>query len=245
MKPKKGQGSGSKDSPKELEDKEEAPQKTDSQESTAEKEIAIGEPETGDGEREGTISFPIVGVGASAGGLEAFKALVRALPVDTGTAIVFVPHLDPTHASMLTEILARETRIPVQQVEHKMPVQPNTIYVIPPGRDMEISNGILELSARTETRGRHRPIDSFFRSLASDQGRRAIGVILSGTATDGTLGCSAIKAEGGIVFAQDKTAQQASMPQSAISAGCVDFVLPPQAIAEEIARIAKHPFVAQ
>lgn len=195
-------------------------------------------------DEEGALSFPIVGVGASAGGLEAFKAMVRALPDQPGTALVLIPHLDPTHASMLGEILARETKIPIREVQDKMAVHPNTIYVIPPGSDMGISKGVLELSPRTEARGRHRPIDTFFRSLATDRGRRSIGVILSGTATDGTLGCAAIKAEGGIVFAQDKTAQQGSMPESAIAAGCVDFVLPPQEIASEIARIAKHPFLA-
>ena len=200
--------------------------------------------ESDDSNGEGSVSFPVVGVGASAGGLEAFKAMVRALPFDTGTAIVLVPHLDPTHSSMMTEILERETKIPIHQVENEMPVKPNVIYVIPPGQDMAISKGVLQLSARTVTQGRHRPIDTFFRSLAVDQRRRAIGVILSGTATDGTLGLAAIKEEGGITFAQDSTAQQESMPQSAIAAGCVDFVLPPQAIAEEISRIAKHPFVA-
>ena len=177
--------------------------------------------------REETLSVPVVGVGASAGGLEAFTQMLRALPVDTGMAFVLVQHLAPTHASMLTEILARATGMPVAEAQDQMPVEANHVYVIPPGTNMVISQGVLQLSPRTETRGQHRPIDPFFRTLAEDQGHKAIGVILSGTATDGTLGLEAIKAEGGITFAQDDTAQHDSMPRSAVAAGCVDFVLPP------------------
>src|SRR6516164_1542591 len=194
--------------------------------------------------REETLSVPVVGVGASAGGLEAFTQMLRALPVDTGMAFVLVQHLAPTHASMLTEILSRATSMPVREAQDQMPVEPNHVYVIPPGTNMVISQGVLQLSPRTETRGQHRPIDPFFRSLAEDQGHKAIGVILSGTATDGTLGLEAIKAEGGITFAQDDTAQHDSMPRSAVAAGCVDFVLSPDEIAKEIARISRHPDVA-
>src|SRR6516164_3685613 len=194
--------------------------------------------------REETLSVPVVGVGASAGGLEAFTQMLRALPVDTGMAFVLVQHLAPTHGSMLTEILSRATSMPVAEVQDQMPVEPNHVYIIPPGTNMVISRGVLQLSPRTETRGQHRPIDPFFRSLAEDQGHKAIGVILSGTATDGTLGLETIKAEGGITFAQDDTAQHDSMPRSAVAAGCVDFVLPPDEIAKEIARIGRHPNVA-
>src|SRR6516162_6004005 len=194
--------------------------------------------------REETLSVPVVGVGASAGGLEAFTQMLRALPVDTGMAFVLVQHLAPTHASMLTEILSQATSMPVAEVQDQMPVEPNHVYIIPPGTNMVISRGVLQLSPRAETRGQHRPIDPFFRSLAEDQGHKVIGVILSGTATDGTLGLEAIKAEGGITFAQDDTAQHDSMPRSAVAAGCVDFVLPPDEIAKEIARIGRHPNVA-
>lgn len=186
---------------------------------------------------------PIVGIGASAGGLEAFTQMLRALPADTDMAFVLVQHLDPTHASMLTEILSRVTVMPVSEVADQMAVEPNHLYVIPPGVTMGISGGTLELTPRVEVRGQHRPVDHFLRSLAEDQGHRAIGVILSGSSTDGTLGLEAIKAEGGIVFAQDDTAQHTSMPASAVSAGCVDFVLPPAAIAAEIARISRHPYL--
>src|SRR5262249_7437952 len=133
--------------------------------------------------------------------------------------------------------------MPVTQVVDEPRVEPNHIYVIPPNRNMVISGGALKLSPRTEARGMQRSIDRFFRSLAEDQGYKAIGVILSGTANDGTVGLEEIKAEGGITFAQDDSAQQDSMPRSAIAAGCVDFVLPPQGIAKELIRIAHHPYV--
>jgi two-component system CheB/CheR fusion protein len=190
-------------------------------------------------------SFPIVGIGASAGGLEAFTEILRALPSDTGMAFVVIQHLDPTHASMLTDILSRATTMPVTEVTDQMPVQPNRVHVIPPGATMGITQGVLQITPRIEAKGQHRPVDHFLRALAEDQGHRAIGVILSGSATDGTLGLEAIKAEGGITFAQDASAQHPSMPNSAVAAGCVDFVLPPAAIAAEIARIGQHPYVTQ
>ncbi|HEX3527523.1 MAG TPA: chemotaxis protein CheB [Thermoanaerobaculia bacterium] len=189
-------------------------------------------------------AFPIVGIGASAGGLEAFSELLRALPTDTGMAFVLVQHLSPSHPSQLADILSRTTRMPVTEVQDEPRVKPNQVYVIPPNRDMIILEGSLRLFPRKDTRGQHRPIDSFLRSLADDQGHRAIGAILSGTATDGTFGLQEIKAAGGITFAQDATAQNDSMPRSAVAAGCVDFVLPPAEIAHEIERIARHPYVA-
>src|SRR2546428_584441 len=189
--------------------------------------------------------FPIVGVGASAGGLEAFTQLLKALGPGTGMAYVLVQHLDPSHESALPELLAKATEMPVRQVTDATPVEPNHVYVIPPNVDMIISRGILRLTARTETRGYHMPIDRFLRSLAEDQGSNAIGVILSGTASDGTLGLAATKAEGGITFAQDeKSAKFDGMPQSAIAAGCVDFVLPPDAIGRKLERIRAHPYLA-
>jgi len=189
--------------------------------------------------------FPIVGVGASAGGLEAFTQLLKTLGSGTEMAYVLVQHLDPSHESVLTDLLARATEMPVRQVTDATPVEPNHVYVIPPNVDMTISLGILRLTPRTETRGHHMPIDRFLRSLAEDQRSNAIGIILSGTASDGTLGLTAIKAEGGITFAQDeKSAKFDGMPQNAIAAGCVDFVLPPDAIGRELARIRAHPYLA-
>src|SRR5262245_39902950 len=189
--------------------------------------------------------FPVVGIGASAGGLEAFRQLLEHLPTDTGMAFVLVQHLDPAHESILTELLSKATRMPVSEVVEGVEVEPDHIYVIPRNANMAITQGILRLLPREDTRGQHRPIDYFLRSLAEEQTNRAIGVILSGTASDGTLGLEAIKAEGGITFAQDEeSARYDGMPRSAIAAGCVDFVLPPDRIAEEIARIARHPYVA-
>src|SRR3984893_14495986 len=188
--------------------------------------------------------FPIVGVGASAGGLEAFTQLLKALGSETEMAYVLVQHLDPSHESSLTELLAKASEMPVRQVTDAMPVEPNHVYVIPPNVDMTISQRILRLIPRTEKQGHHMTIDRFLRSLAEDQRSNAIGVILSGTASDGTLGLAAIKAEGGITFAQDeRSAKFDGMPKSAIAAGCVDFVLPPDAIASELARIRAHPYL--
>src|SRR5438876_1173274 len=136
--------------------------------------------------------FPVVGVGASAGGLEAFRELLNHLPTDTGMALVLVQHLDPKHESMLTELLARSTKMPVSEVEDGMRVEPNHIFVIPRNKLMTIREGVLRLRPRAEGRGVHHSIDHFLRSLAEDQNNRAIGVILSGTATDGTLGLEEI-----------------------------------------------------
>ncbi len=191
----------------------------------------------------GNNSFPIVGIGASAGGLEAFTRLLQHLPADTGMGFVLVQHLDPVHESALTKLLSKATSMPVREVTNNARVEPNRVYVIPPNTSLVIAEGTLKLLPRKKTNGQHRPIDYFYQSLAEDQRERAISVILSGTASDGTLGCEAIKAEGGITFAQDDSAKYDSMPRSAIAAGCVDFVLSPEEIAKELARIARHPYV--
>ena len=190
------------------------------------------------------VSFPIVGVGASAGGLEAFTDLLKHLRLDTGMGFVLVQHLDPVHESALADLLGRATRMPVHEVTNELRVEPNHVYVIPPNTNLGIEAGVLKLQPREKTRMPARSIDFFFESLAADQHERAIGVILSGTASDGTLGLEAIKAEGGITFAQDDSAKYDSMPRSAVAAGCVDFVLAPESIAEELARLATHPYVA-
>jgi two-component system CheB/CheR fusion protein len=190
--------------------------------------------------RDNRSSLPIVGIGASAGGLEACTALFRHLALNTGAAFVLVQHLDPTHESVLPELLSRTTKMPVLSVQDRMRVESNHIYVIPPNTSMTVANGVLSLQPREDTAGRYRPIDRFLESLAQDQGHRAIGVILSGTATDGTVGLSVIKAEGGITFAQNESAKFESMPRSAVAAGSVDFVLSPEEIAREIARILRR-----
>jgi len=189
------------------------------------------------------MSFPIVGIGASAGGLEAFTQLLKNLPTDTGMAFVLVQHLDPDHASALTELLSRVTALPVREVTNDLALAMNHVYVIPPNTTLSIAGGTLKLRQRSQARLPHKVIDAFLESLAEDQKERAIGVILSGTASDGTLGLEAIKAEGGLTFAQDDSARYDSMPRSAIAAGCVDFVLGPEAIARELGRIARHPLV--
>lgn len=174
--------------------------------------------------------------------MEAFSSLLRALPPQPGMALIFIPHLDPTHESAMVELLARTTRLRVRQAEDGMRVEYNALYVLPPNSDMTISDCMLHLTKREASRGHHMPIDTFFRSLSEDQTTNAVGVILSGTANDGTLGLSAIKSCGGITFAQDiESAKYDGMPSSAAAAGVVDYVLPPQRIAEELIRIQKQP----
>ncbi|HLP41553.1 MAG TPA: chemotaxis protein CheB, partial [Fibrobacteria bacterium] len=189
-------------------------------------------------------TVPIVGIGASAGGLEAFTQLLAALPEQSGMAFVLVQHLEPRHDSLLTDILSKATRMPVVEVEDGMAVAADRVYVIPPNANMVLAQGVLRLSPRVESHGAHLSIDAFLNSLAQERGRLAIGVILSGTGSDGTLGLAEIKAAGGITFAQDReSAKFSEMPLSAVAAGFVDIVLPPGDIALELARVGKHPYL--
>ena len=186
----------------------------------------------------------IVGVGASAGGLEAFTELLRALPRDSGLAYVLIQHLDPAHQSLLAELLGRVAPFPVAEATDGMSVIANRGYVIPPATTMALSDGHLRLVPREKSRQPARPIDAFFRSLADAVGSRAIGVVLSGVASDGASGLEAIKAAGGITFAQDPaSARFDGMPLAAIATGCIDFVLPPAEIAARLAYIGRHPYV--
>ena len=171
--------------------------------------------------------FPVVGIGASAGGLEAFTQLLSSLPANTGMAFVLIQHLDPQHDSLLTQALGRATKMPVVQISDGMPVEPDHVYVIPPNADAAILHGALTLLPRsTDPRRPHLPVDVFFRALAADLGNQAIGIVLSGTASDGTAGLKAIKAENGIALVQDPaSAKFAGMPQSAIDAGVADAAL--------------------
>jgi two-component system CheB/CheR fusion protein len=190
--------------------------------------------------------FPIVGIGASAGGLEAFRQLLRCLPPDTGAAFVLVQHLSPTHESILPSLLARSTAMPVGEAMDGEKIVPDHVYVIPSHMDLAITDGHLKLLARTVPPERHMPIDLFFRTLAEVQGSQAIGVVLSGTASDGTLGLKAIKAAGGICLAQDpRSAAFDGMPRNAIAGGYVDAVLPPDGLAREIARLAAEPYLRE
>ncbi len=188
--------------------------------------------------------FPIVGIAASAGGLEAFTELLSHLPVDTGMAFVLIQHLDPNHKSLLTQILARTTQMPVNEVQDGVAVQPNQVYVIPPNTKMVLSKGVLRLSPREKTYGKYMPGDAFFTSLAIDRGHKAIAVVLSGGDGDGSLGLTAIKAAGGMTFAQcQDTAKFDSMPNTAVATGNVDFVLPPEQIAEELTNYSRNPLI--
>lgn len=187
-------------------------------------------------------SPPIVCIGASAGGLEAFTELLSHLRADTGMAFVLIQHLDPKHESHLTELLSKASKMPVSEVKSETRAETNHIYVIPPRYNLSIADGVLQPTARPDS-GRNMPIDSFLRALAADRGRGAIAVILSGTASDGTLGLQAIKAAGGITFAQEpETAKYDGMPRSAIASGVIDFALPPAGIARKLALIAHTPF---
>ena len=187
-----------------------------------------------------------VGVGASAGGLEAFSSLIRALPPDPGFGIVLVQHLAPQHESSLPALLSNHTSMPVIQVTEGMPVQANHLYVIPPNVQMGMSDGHFHLRPRPDDRSQYTPIDSFLTSLAESAHRRAIGVILSGTASDGATGVREIKAAGGITFAQrPETAKYDSMPRAAIATGMVDMVLSPPEIAVKLLELVAHPYVSE
>src|SRR2546423_3753113 len=189
------------------------------------------------------LAFPVVCVGASAGGLEAFTQSVGALPTDTGMAFVFVSHLAPSHPSHLAEILSRATRMPVTEVRDEPTVEANSVYVIPPDNSMIIEQGSLKLLPRQKVDGLHHPSDVFLESLALDQRHKSIAIILSGTGSDGTLGMDEIKAAGGITFAQAASATYEGMPRSSAIAGSVDYRLPPAEIARELGSIARHAYI--
>jgi two-component system CheB/CheR fusion protein len=189
--------------------------------------------------------FLVVGVGASAGGLEAFKEVLQNIPADAGLAFLYVQHLQANQPSLLSDILRKATPLTVRQAEQGQRLEPNHVFLIPPGADMAVEDGILRLTPRQARPVPHMPIDYLFRSLADIYKGRAVGVVLSGGGTDGTLGMKAIKGEGGITFAQDeRSAEYASMPRSAVTDGWVDYVLPPAEIAGRLLQIARHPYTA-
>lgn len=186
--------------------------------------------------------FYVVGIGASAGGLEAFEHFFTSMPADSGMAFVLVPHLAPEHKSIMAELLRRYTKMDIFQAEDGMRANPNCVYIIPPDKDMAILNGTLQLLEPVERRGLRHPIDFFFRSLAEDQGERAVCIVFSGTGTEGALGLRAIKEKGGLVLVQDpKTTRYDGMPGSAIATGLVDHILPPDKMPGQLLRYATHP----
>ncbi len=189
----------------------------------------------------GEKRFPIVGVGASAGGLEAMRALLGSLDKTPGVAIIYVQHLDPRFESSLTTIFETATRLPVLRADDGLVVAKNHIYVAPPHQVVRVEKGVLRLSDAATGTEKFKLIDAFLVALAKDQGANAVGIILSGTMTDGTKGIQAIKEAGGITFAQDEmSAKFDGMPKSVAATGCVDYVLPPDKIARELVRIARR-----
>jgi two-component system CheB/CheR fusion protein len=191
--------------------------------------------------QKGEAELPIVGIGASAGGLEALRELFTNMPSDTGLRFVVVTHLDPTHTSIMPELLQRYTDMPVYQAKDRVKVKPNTVYVIPQNKNMGILHRDLVLLEPTEPHGFRFPIDFFLRSLAQDQGEAAIGIILSGSGTDGTLGLRAIKVEGGLALVQEPgSAKHDGMPRHAIDSGPVDFILPPSRMPAQLVSFVSH-----
>ncbi len=185
--------------------------------------------------------FPIVGIGASAGGLEALETFFKSMPANANIGFVLVVHLDPTHISILPELLQKRTTMKVCQARDGVHVKPNHVYVIPPNKDLTILHGTLHLMDLTQPRGVNLPIDTFFRSLAQDQERNAVCIILSGTGTDGTLGAKAVKGGVGMVMVQDEeSAKYEGMPRSAIATGLVDYVLPPEQMPEQLVKYTRH-----
>ncbi len=185
--------------------------------------------------------FFIVGMGASAGGLDAFERFFRSMPSENGLAFVLITHLSPTHHSIMPDLLKKYTKMEVYQADDGMHVKPNCIYVIPPNKNIAILHGTLQLIAPVKPHGSRLPIDFFFQSLAEDQGESGIGIILSGTGTDGSQGLRAIKAKLGMIMAQDtQTAEYDSMPRSAIDTGLVDYILPVEKIPEQLIKYVKH-----
>ena len=193
-----------------------------------------------------TNDFPIVGLGASAGGLEALEAFFSHMPFDSGMGFVIIQHLSPKHKSIMASLLAKDTKMKVLEIKDGMKVKPDHVYLNPPNKNVIIINGALQLMDPVKTGGINLPIDSFFRSMAEEMGEKAICVILSGTATDGTLGLKAVKELGGLVMVQDpNSAKYDGMPRSAIATGMVDFILPVEKIPEELVRYVKAPYMGE
>ncbi len=188
--------------------------------------------------------FAVVGIGASAGGLDAFKRFFSAMPGKPGMAFVLIQHLDPTHQSLTSELLARRTEMPVVEATDNLQIAVDHVYVIPPNCYLAISGEKLHLSEPLERRGLRVPVDFFFRSLAEDRHEQAIGVLLSGTGSDGTNGVREIKAAGGMVMVQEpETTEWEGMPRSAIATGVVDYVLPVEEMPKVLSRYVKHWYV--
>jgi two-component system, chemotaxis family, CheB/CheR fusion protein len=184
--------------------------------------------------------FPIVAIGASAGGLEAMSELLQNLPANTGMAYVYIQHADPSHQEVLSSILSKNTSMKVSEARHLLPIEKDHLYIIPANKDISLIDGVLTLNTRTDKPSLKKPIDHFFVTLAEKQKDGAIGILLSGSANDGTVGLRAIKSAGGLTFAQDESARFQGMLKSAISEDVVDLVLSPKEIANELERLSKQ-----
>jgi two-component system CheB/CheR fusion protein len=188
-------------------------------------------------------SFPLVAIGASAGGLEAVTQLIRNIPSNTGMAFIYVQHLSPDYESMLTSLLSKSTKMKVQEAKDGILMRPNNFYIIPPNKEMSVTDGHIKLVPRRKDRVSNLPINIFFSSIAEKHKQYVIGIILSGSGSDGTKGLKVIKQEGGLTFAQDGSAKFRGMPESAIAEGAVDFVLSPKEIAAALIRLSKSGYV--
>jgi two-component system CheB/CheR fusion protein len=186
--------------------------------------------------------FPVVAIGASAGGLEAVTQLFQNLSPNTGMAFIYVQHLSPDHKSILTQLLAKTTKMKVQEIEEMDKMKPDNVYVMPYNKGIEVTDGHIQLIPRSNSPSAN-SIDILFSSLAETHKENVVGVVLSGSAGDGTRGLKDIKEAGGITFAQDDSAKFTSMPQSAIAAGVADFILSPKEIAKELTWMSKHPLL--
>ena len=196
--------------------------------------------------KKSNIGFPIVGIVASAGGLDAFKQFFNAMPADSGMAFVLIPHLDPTHESLMVGLLDKLTPMPVVEAQQDLTVQINHVYIIPPNKFLAISNGELQLSAPPRQRGWRTSIDFFLKSLAHDQTENAVGIVLSGTGSHGAVGVREIKLAGGLTMAQQPTtAEYDQMPKNAIATGKIDWILPPEQMPAELVKYIEQPYVSQ
>lgn len=190
--------------------------------------------------------FHIVGIGASAGGLESLEKFFENMPSDSGMSFVVVQHLSPDYKSLMVELLSKHTDMPVYRIEDSTEIEPNSVYLIPPKKTLIIFHGKLLLSDMDNKHSLNLPINIFFRSLAEDQGKKSVGIILSGTGSDGTLGIREIKGAGGMVMVQDEqSAKFDGMPKSAISTGLIDYILPPDKMPKALLSYAKHPYIAE
>ena len=188
-------------------------------------------------------SFTVVAIGASAGGLEAMTLLLKNLSATTGMAYIYVQHLSPDHKSLLTSILSKVTAMTVQEIDDMEKMKPDNVYIIPHNKDIEVTDGHIKLIPRPKSKASNLSIDVLFSSLADARKENIIGVVLSGSASDGTRGLKEIKEAGGITFAQDDSAKFTSMPHSAIAEGVVDFILSPKEIADKLNWMSKHPLI--